>query len=83
MARPTQKPEEQPVLIINTKVRIYASEPDIAAYFAQFKPGQYPIAIKRAVRAALSGGGLGFSVQSVVVDDADDDDLGDFSDFVS
>ena len=83
MARPAKSPEEQPVLMFNTTVRVYANEPEIAAYFAQFKPGQYSIAIKRAVRAALSGGGLGQGSQVAASDKVDDDDIGDFSDFVS
>jgi hypothetical protein len=83
MTRPVKPLDEQPVLVFNTEVRIYASEPDLQAYFQQFKPGQYATAIKRAVRAALSGGGLELGGQFVLPTAADDDDDDDFSEFVS
>ena len=56
MARPPKSPEEQPALVFHAEVRVYASEPELLAYFQQFKPGQYAIAIKRLARAALQGG---------------------------
>ena len=78
MARPPNPPEEQPVLVIKTAVRVYASEPELLAYFRQYKPGQYATAIKRAVRAGLLGGetallaGLDLPEEEADVDDLDD-----------
>ena len=78
MARPPNSPEEQPVLVIKTAVRVYASEPELLAYFRQYKPGQYATAIKRAVRAGLLGGetallgGLDLPEGEADVDDLDD-----------
>lgn len=83
MARPVKSPEEKPVLTFNTEVRVYASEPEIAAYFARYKPGQYAIAIKRAVRAAVNGGGLEQGGQVTISAEIDDDVIDDFGDFVS
>jgi hypothetical protein len=79
MARPPNPPEEQPVLVIKTAVRVYANEPELLAYFRQYKPGQYATAIKRAVRAGLLGGESalagGFNLP---MEEADGDDLDDF-----
>ncbi len=78
MARPPKTPEEQPVLVIKTAVRVYATEPELLAYFRQYKPGQYATAIKRAVRAGLLGGettllgGLNLPVIEDEPDDLDD-----------
>ncbi len=86
MARPKKRSEELPVLKFHTIVRVYANEPEIAAYFAQFKPGQYASAIKRAVRVAMTGGGLntGGQISLPGVADEEDDDVASFlSDFVS
>ena len=57
MARPLKPPDERPVLVFNTEVRIYVFEPELLAYFTQYQPRQYATAIKRPIRAALSGGG--------------------------
>ena len=78
MARPPKTLEEQPVLVIKTAVRVYATEPELLAYFRQYKPGQYATAIKRAVRAGLLGGetalldGLNLQVIEDEPDDLDD-----------
>ncbi len=78
MARPPKTLEEQPVLVIKTAVRVYATEPELLAYFRQYKPGQYATAIKRAVRAGLLGGetallgGLNLPVIEDEPDDLDD-----------
>ena len=79
MARPPNPPEEQPVLVIKTAVRVYASEPELLAYFQQYKPGQYATAIKRAMRAGLLGGeaALSGSFSLPVIED-EPDDLDDF-----
>lgn len=79
MARPPNPPEEQPVLVIKTAVRVYASEPELLAYFRQYKPGQYATAIKRAVRAGLLGGESALSGGFNLPEGEDDvDDLDDF-----
>ena len=79
MGRPPKTPEEQPVLVIKTAVRVYATEPELLAYFRQYKPGQYATAIKRAVRAGLLGGEAallgGFNLPSAA---EEPDDLDDF-----
>jgi len=79
MARPPKTPDEQPVLVIKTAVRVYATEPELLAYFRQYKPGQYATAIKRAVRAGLLGGetALLSGLNLPVVED-EPDDLDDF-----
>lgn len=83
MGRKAKAAAEQPNVIVRAEVRLYAWEPELAEYFRQFAPRQYAAAIKRAVRAALSGGGLGLGAKLAlpVADDADDDDF--FSAFVS
>lgn len=48
MARPPKAPEERPVLVFHAEVRVYPWEPELLAYFGQFKPGQYATAIKRS-----------------------------------
>jgi hypothetical protein len=58
MPRPPKCSADLPVLVFNTEIRIYASEPDLLAYFQQFRPRQYATAVKLLARAALSGGGL-------------------------
>ena len=79
MARPPNPPEEQPVLVIKTAVRVYASEPELLAYFRQYKPGQYVTAIKRAMRAGLLGGEAALSGSfTLPVAEDDVDDLDDF-----
>ena len=83
MARPRKPPDERPVLVFNTEVRIYAFEPELLAYFAQYQPGQYATAIKRAIRAALSGGGHDLQGRLGLPIEVDDDDTDDFGDFVS
>jgi len=79
MARPPKTPDEQPVLVIKTAVRVYATEPELLAYFRQYKPGQYATAIKRAVRAGLLGGetALLSGLNLPVIED-EPDDLDDF-----
>ena len=62
MARQRKPPDERPVMIISAEIRLYPWEPELVAYFQQFKPGQYATAIKRAVRVALSGGDLALGV---------------------
>lgn len=82
--RPRQKTEEQPVLTFHAEIRVYASEPEILAYLKQFKPGQYASALKRAVRVAMTGGGLNLGGQMSLPQDEDDEDAASlFSDFVS
>jgi hypothetical protein len=82
MARPPKSPEEQPVLVFHAEVRLYASEPELLAYFRQFKPGQYATAIKRLARVALQGGDhtlLGALPHTpAIFETGDDDDLDDF-----
>ena len=84
MVRPLKPPDERPVLVFNTEVRLYAFEPELLAYFAQYRPGQYATAIKRAIRAALCGGGLelGGLLPPPIAATADED-ADDFADFVS
>ena len=79
MARPPKTLEEQPVLVIKTAVRVYATEPELLAYFSQYKPGQYATAIKRAVRAGLLGGetALLSGLNLPMIED-EPDDLDDF-----
>ena len=84
--RPHKKREEQPILTIHAEIRVYADEAEIAAYFAQYKPGQYAAAIKRAVRVAMTGGGLNIGGQTVLPGEADEEDediASFFSGFVS
>ena len=83
MARPVKPLTEQPVQIIGAEIRLYESEPDLRAFFAQYKPGQYATAIKRAIRAALSGGGLELGGQFTLPVAADEDEDDGFADFVS
>ncbi len=83
MARPLKPPDERPVLVFNTEVRLYAFEPELLAYFAQYQPRQYATAIKRAIRAALSGGGHDLQGRLELPIEVDDDDADDFGDFVS
>ena len=82
MARPPKSPEERPALVFHAEVRLYASEPELLAYFSQFKPGQYATAIKRLARVALQGGDhalLGALSHSLAASAMDvDDDLEDF-----
>jgi hypothetical protein len=82
MARPPKSPEERPALVFHAEVRLYASEPELLAYFSQFKPGQYATAIKRLARVALQGGDhalLGTLSHSLAASAMDvDDDLDDF-----
>lgn len=79
MARPPKTLEEQPVLVIKTAVRVYATEPELLAYFRQYKPGQYATAIKRAVRAGLLGSETALlgELNLPVIED-EPDDLDDF-----
>ena len=84
MARPLKPPDERPVRIIGPVIRLYGSEPELLAFFAQYKPRQYATAIKRAIRAALGSGGLelgGLLTQPIAVSADDDED--NFADFVS
>lgn len=83
MARPAKPSAEQPVQIIGAEIRLYESEPDLLAFFAQYKSRQYATAIKRAIRAALSGGGLEMGGQFALPVTADDDEDDGFDDFVS
>ena len=84
MARPLKPTDERPVQIIGPEIRLYGSEPELLAFFAQYKPGQYATAIKRAIRAALNGGGLelGGRLTPPIATTADEDE-DDFADFVS
>ena len=79
MARPAKSPAERPALVFHAEVRLYASEPELLAYFSQFKPGQYATAIKRLARVALQGGDhMLLGTQSHAPAEAEDDDLDDF-----
>ena len=69
-------------MVLHAHLRVYASEPELLAYFRQFKPGQYATAIKRLARVALQGsdqtllGTLPHSLTTVETEEADD--LDDF-----
>ncbi len=82
MARPPKPPEEQPALVFHAEVRVYASEPELLAYFTQFRPGQYATAIKRLARVALQGGDqalLGAVLHAQTITEVETaDDLDDF-----
>ncbi len=79
MARPPKSPAERPALVFHAEVRLYASEPELLAYFSQFKPGQYATAIKRLARVALEGGDHALlGAQSHAPAEAEVDDLDDF-----
>lgn len=84
MARPPKAPEERPALVFHAEVRVYPSEPELLAYFGQFKPGQYATAIKRLARVALQGGDnvlLGAALYPpALTDDDNADDLDEFVD---
>ena len=84
MARPLKPPDERPVQIIGPEIRLYGSEPELLAFFAQYKPRQYATAIKRAIRAALNGGGLELGGRVALPNAATaDEDEDNFADFVS
>jgi hypothetical protein len=81
VARKRNSPQDQPVLVIDTEIRLYQWEPELLAYFHQFKRGQYATAIKRAVRVALNGGDLGLNLPAsggAKDSEADPDDLNGF-----
>ena len=81
MARKRNSPQDQPVLVIDTEIRLYQWEPELLAYFQQFKRRQYATAIKRAVRVAVSGGDLALSFPGSAgarPAEADPDDLDGF-----
>ena len=81
MARKRNSPQDQPVLVIDTEIRLYQWEPELLAYFQQFKRRQYATAIKRAVRVAVSGGDLALSLPGPAgarPAEADPDDLDGF-----
>lgn len=82
MARPPKSSAEQPALVFHAEVRVYASEPELLAYFRQFKPGLYATAIKRLARVALQGSDqslLGALSHETAISNAEDtDELDDF-----
>jgi len=84
VARKPKPPDEQPVMVIGAEIRLYPWEPELIKYFQQFKPGQYATAIKRAVRAALSGGelALGGLSRPSPGSAAADEEVADFDEFV-
>lgn len=68
--RPPAAPADRPVRILRPEIRLYQHEPELIAYFDQFPVRSQPTAIKRAIRAAISGGGLGLGAQPIAaVDD--------------
>ena len=77
MARKPSAPGDLPVKIIRPEIRLYDCDADIMDYLAQFPPRSQPAAIKRAIRAALSGGSLGLGATPATIV-TDDDDLDDF-----
>ena len=79
MARKPAAAADRPVKILRPEIRLYETDADLMAYFAQFPARSQPAAIKRAIRAALSGGSLGLGAQPASVTDDSDD----FSDFVT
>ena len=83
VARKPKTADERPTAIIRAEIRVYTWEPELAAYFAQFQPRQHAAAIKRAIRAALTGGELGLGGHLAITLVAEDDDDDDFADFVS
>ena len=84
MARPLKPPDERPIRIIGPEIRLYATEPELLTFFAQYKPRQYATAIKRAIRVALNGGGLELGgLLAPPIATTDDEDVDDFADFVS
>ena len=78
MARKPAAPEDLPAKIIRPEIRLYDCDTDIIDYLDQFPPRSQPAAIKRAIRAALSGGSLGLGAKPAAVVAADDTDLDDF-----
>ena len=81
MARKRNSPQDQPVLVIDTEIRLYQWEPELLAYFQQFKRRQYATAIKRAVRVAVSGGDVALTLPGAAgarPAEAEPDDLDGF-----
>lgn len=84
MARRPAAPADRPVLILRPEIRLYEADGDLRIYFAGFPPRQIGSAIKRAVRAALSGGGLGLGSRPSISDSDDgNDDGNDLDDFIA
>ncbi|MBK8113305.1 MAG: hypothetical protein IPK44_01650 [Candidatus Accumulibacter sp.] len=80
MARPIADPADRPQRIIRPEIRLYTADADISAYLDQFPARSHPAAIKRAIRAGLTGGNLGLGTVPVAA--APDNDT-DFDDFIS
>jgi len=78
MARPIADPTDRPQRIIRPEIRLYAADADISAYLDQFPARSHPAAIKRAIRAAISGGSLGLGAKPIAAAVIDDTDLDDF-----
>lgn len=76
--RPPAAPADRPLRILRPEIRLYAADADIVAYFAQFPARSQPAAIKRAIRAALNGGGLGLGSKPIATADDNDTDLDAF-----